>query len=229
VEQLLILRQRIPVGLLHGKKLLEAAGGDIDVAIKMFQEEMTALVVDKTGITSTEAITYLTKHNFDIVLALKSIDETLYTLTELVLRRYPQNKEWALDIIIPLVKKSYNLKEDSWSDFHLPSAKLFGLVVIKDWLDYEGYEGFREALSFKLDIVTTQVANVFRFRELADALQEADAIRMAYFDHYDYVTAANYVLRNDAFKGCEQIYRTQRPLLIDAMYHLIQTNIQQFP
>jgi hypothetical protein len=238
-DKLEILRQRIPIGLRHGLTLLESLDGDLEKAEVKFKEEMAAIIISKTGVTADVANKHLTKSNFDIAATIKNIDEERYTFTELVLRKFKDKKEDALDKIAYAIEEKYNLKREFWLNFNtlkeLPS-ELYCLMAIWEWLNYESWEDYESALSFNLDIVTDQIKNKLGLTELANSVKQAKDIRTLIYTQYridkgikDYVTASNEVQRHEEYKKCENVYVTQRPILIDRLYELVKNNIDMFP
>jgi hypothetical protein len=59
-DKLMILRQRIPIGLRDGLVLIEKVNGDLEKAEKQFKAEMVTLAINKTGVTSEVAISHET-------------------------------------------------------------------------------------------------------------------------------------------------------------------------
>jgi hypothetical protein len=238
-DKLEILRQRIPIGLRHGLTLLESLDGDLEKAEVKFREEMVAIIISKTGVTADVAIKHLTKNNFDIAATIKDIDEERYTFTELVLRKFKDKKEDALDKIAYAIQEKYNLKKEFWLNFNtlkeLPS-ELYCLMAIWEWLNYESWEDYGSALSFNLDIVADQIGNKLGLTELANSVKQAKDIRTLIYTRYridkgikDYVAASNELQRHEEYKKYENVYVTQRPMLIDRLYELVKNNIDKFP
>ncbi len=236
-DTLEILRQRIPIGLRHGQALLKKADGDLGKAEKQFVKEMIAVTISKTGVEPEVAFRHLTKNNFDIGLTIKSIDEERYTLTELILRKFKDKKEQALDEIAFAVEEKYNLKRnyfwlilDGLKD--LPS-EIYCFMTTMDWLNYESWEDFQDALSINLDIVTEQIEINLRLPGLANSLRQAGNIqRLVYEKNKDpanYQKASNQLRKNKDYQKCAQEFITQRILVIDRLYELVQNNIARFP
>jgi hypothetical protein len=90
-DQLVLLRQRIPIGLRHGQVLLENTNGNIDEAEHLFKKETIATLIEKTGVSHDTAKLHLEKNKYDIASALKAIDEEQHSLSERILRRYQHN------------------------------------------------------------------------------------------------------------------------------------------
>ncbi|MDF7819814.1 hypothetical protein P1X15_19490 [Runella sp. MFBS21] len=238
-HKLEILRQRIPIGLRHGLTLLEEVEGDLEKAEKHFVEEMVVLTISKTGVTSDAAIRYLTKSNFDIGLTIKRIDEERYTLTELIIRKYKDKKEEALDKVYLTIEEKYNLERDFWLNFgylkNLPS-EIYCFVAIMEWLNFEEREGYQNALSFNLDIVVQQIDKKLDLSELMHSLKKAENILVLVYEEYDakksyknYSRATHDLRNNKGFQEVENGFKEQKQILINRLYEFVQNNVDKFP
>ena len=245
-EKLMILRQRIPIGLRNGLILIEQVNGDLEKAEQQFKAEMVTLAINKTGVTPEVAISHLTKSNFEITLAiksikdeLKSIDDARYTVTELILRDHKNNKEDALYKIMCAVEEQFNLKRDSWLSFDclktLPT-EVYSFMVIMEWLNYEDYEGYDYALSFYPDLVTKQIKDQLGLSDLVNTLQQANSLKTLIFsknepakDLQNYINASNELREHEEFQKCEEDFRRQRPLLLDRLYEFVKNNTALYP
>lgn len=238
-DKLEVLRQRIPIGLRHGLTLLEKVDGDLDKAEKQFKEEMVALTIEKTGVKPNVAIKHLTKNNFDIGLTIRSIDEERYSVTELILRNFKDKKEDALDKIYLAVEEKHTLERDFWLNFdnlrNLP-PEIHCFMTTMEWLNYESWEDYQNALSFNLNIVTEQIDKNLGLPELADSLKKAERLlKLAYEkyeankEHNNSLKAINDLQEDKDFQKTENEFKTQRPILIDRLYQLVKANIDKFP
>ncbi|UUC45159.1 hypothetical protein [Flavobacterium cerinum] len=238
-KQLEQLRQRIPIGLKYGQTLLEITNGDLDKAEQHFADKMIALTSNKTGVKQDVAIRHLKKCNYDIALTIKSINEERYTLTELVLIKYKDNKEEALDKIVSIIEEKYQLRRNYWFDFDALkklSSEQYCFMTIMEWLNYENWEDYQTALTFHFDIVIEQIDKNLGLYDLSDSLKNAKAILTLVYEkneiqkeHNHYIKATNELRENDDFQKNETEFKKQRPLLISSLYELIQNNISQFP
>lgn len=244
-DKLIILRQRIPIGLRYGLTLLEKANGDLEKAEKQFKDEMVALAINKTGITSDIAIRHLVKNNFDISVAIKSINDELksiddehYTYTELILSKHKGKEEDVLDKIMFAVEEQYNLKREFWLDFDcliaLPS-EVYGFMVITEWLNYESWEDFASALSFNLNSVSEELKKL-TFTNLANSLQQAHHIKTFVYtkhetnkDVHHYINARNELHEHTEFQKCVADFEKQRPVVIKRLYEFVKDNIARYP
>lgn len=225
------LRQQIPVGLRHGLSLLEKAGGNVAEAAGYFRQECTALIVHKTGISELEASAHLLKNNFDIAATLKCIDEARFTLTELIIRRN-KDKEEALEKIVAAIEKREQLIREYW--LH-PDAltglqpEVFCLVMVMEWLSFAGWEDFETALYFHLDVVTDLIRNQLLLPEMSGTLKEARAIAIAQASQQKaFLEKEGFVSQTPELTAQSDLFETQRPVLINTLYHFVEIHISKF-
>jgi hypothetical protein len=220
-DKLEILQQRLPIGDKHGLSLLKKTEGNLEKAEKQFLEEMIALATSKTGMT------------------IKSIDEERYTLTELIIKKYKNKKEEALDKIIFEVEKKYLLKRDLWINFeHLKNLppEIYCFITTMEWLNYESWEGYQIALLYNLELVTEQIGNKLALFDLANSLTQAEQILTIVYAKYevskkhdDYLRATNTLSKDKDFQKTENEFKAQKPILIEQLYKFVQENIKKFP
>lgn len=238
-NQLEILRQRIPVGVRHGLILLEKTDGDLEKAEIQFQEEMITQIIHKTEVTKETATRYLKQNNFDIPRTLKSIDEDRYTLTELILRKFKDKKEEALDKIMIAVEEKHHLKRKFWlifDDLKELDPVIYCFLTSMEWLNYESWESYGTALSFNLETVCEQFEKTLELHDLSFSLRQAKDIQKMIDDQHktnegiqNYITANNELQNNRDYLQCEAYFIAQRPVLIDRLYELVKNNMDKFP
>jgi hypothetical protein len=226
------LRQRIPVGLRHGLTILEKANGDIEQAIELFQQEMITLVISKTSVMEDVAAEHLIKANFDINLALKSIDEERYSLTERILRRY-KDKEDALRIIVSTVEKEDKLVRNFWLDFNdvqKLSQEPFCLLTVFEWLSYNDHEGFDSAMNFHLDVVTDQIEKQLLLPKIAGIMRTAEEIYESQSEERQIKFKKRESLApTPEFREQEDLFKARKHLIIDALHEFVKKHIDKFP
>jgi hypothetical protein len=245
-NKLMILRQRIPIGLRDGLILIEKVNGDLEKAEQQFKAEMVTLAINKTGVTSEVAISHLIKSSFDITLAiksikdeLKSIDDARYTVTELILRDHKNKKEDTLFKVMSAVEEKFNLKREFWLSIDcikaLPS-EVYSFMIIMEWVNYEDWEGYDHALSFNLDLVTEHIKNQLALADLANTMQHASNIKTVISsknetakDIQNYINASNDLREHEEYQKCEEDFKRQRPLLLERLYEFVKNNIGRFP
>lgn len=219
-QQLSLLRQRIPVGLTAGLKLLEKTGGDINNAVLLFRDEILQTLVNKLGLPEDVIQRHLINNNYDIDATVKSIDEERFTFTERILKRY-KNKEEALDKITFAVLEQHKVYRSGWLDFKQLTGfptEVYCLVVITEWLLYVDYEGLDVALSFRLEETCEQLETVLYLSSLAEALRQAGEL-----------ASVQELRESEIYRQCEHLYKEQRDLVINRLYNLVKANLQLFP
>lgn len=226
------LRQQIPVGLRHGLTLLEKANGNVEEAADYFRQECLSLIVHKTGISELAASAQLLKNNFDIAATLKCIDEARFTLTELIIRR-TKDKEEALEKIAAAVVEKEQLIREYW--LHPDALKslqpeVFCLVMVMEWLGFSSWEDFETALYFHLDVVADLIRNQLLLPEISDILEEARTIAIDQAPQQKaFLEKEGFVSWTPEFAAQSNLFETQRPVLINALYHFAEDNISKFP
>lgn len=229
-EKLKILRERIPVGVLHGLRLFDKTNGDIEQAEIVFQEETINLIIDKTGIDQETAKKYLTKLKFDISATLTSIDEERYSISERILIKY-KDKETALKTIASIVEENQKLTRDFWLQFdgleNLNKAS-FCLLTILEWLDYTSWEGFDYAIYFHLDTIIEQIETQLLIPQVADTLRQAKELHQKQYEEQQRIFKKNGALeQTPEFAKLNKIHDTQRQLLIDTLYNYTKKHIKK--
>jgi len=245
-DKLLILRQRIPIGLCDGLLLLEKVNGDLEKAEIEFKAEMVTLAINKTGVTPEVASSHLIKSGFDIHLAvksirneLKSIEDACYTITELILRNQKIQKEEALNKIMSAVEEKFNLKGEFWLSpdcLKTLPPEVFSFMVIMEWLDYVDWEGYDYALSFNLELVSKHIKDQLALTDLVNSIQHANNLKTLISaknetdtDFKNFINANNELRANEEYKKYEEDFKRQRPLLLEHLYEFVKSNIALYP
>lgn len=232
-----ILRRRFPIGLLYGIRLLDKTNGDLEKAEQCFQEEMIALVVDKTGVKEDVARKHLLMNDFDIESVLRTIDQERYTLTERILNNYGSNREEALNTVFSALIEYYSITREFWLNIddlkELPREVTCVLTCV-EWLNYESWESFESALSFHLSFVTNYLEHDLNLADLANLLKKALIIRENHLIDRDagseYCFYACRTLQdNNEFGAFLQDFRILRPVMIDRLYDYVKKHSDKFP
>ncbi|MGO4289277.1 hypothetical protein [Chitinophaga sp. RAB17] len=234
-EELDLLRQQIPIGIRHGGNLLIKTNGNINEARRLFEDELIEIIVSKTAVSQEDAHKHLITADYDIAKTLISIDESRFTLPERILRKSKDNKEDALTLLArnledaKRIKRGYWLTLDQLQDL---SAVQYCLLVVKEWLDYEDYEGFDTAMYFYLDIVAAQIETELLLPEVADCLRIArkrsDEIVAQYKFAEKPSLLGNMLNEDKSFMRSESAFKKARPVIIDRLYELVVNNIGKF-
>lgn len=237
-EELDLLREQIPIGIRHGLNLLIKTNGDINIACRLFEDELTGIIISKTSVSREVARHHLVAANYDIAKALVSIDEEQYTLPERILRKSKDNKEWALGLLArnledaKSITRKYLLTLDQLQDL---SAVQYCLLVVMEWLDYEDYEGFDHAIYFYPDIAATQIETLLLLPEVAGYLRAGRVRSDQIIEQYKSKSpgkkpfhVSNVINVDAEFVGNENGFRESRAIIIDRLYELVVNNIGQF-
>lgn len=223
------LRERIPVGIKPAQRLLTQTKGDVAAAVTCFHAEQAALLKEKAGITQEEAERFLLQTGYDFAQSLKLIEQERYTLTELILRKYNKKNE-AVDMIALAIEHEWNLTRHYWlSDDYLknlpPVLRCFMLVC--EWRDYAGWEGFSSALFFELTRYCEQLT-MLGLHELVTILIAAkkrdSEILPVYGDE-----AHEIILQDAQFNALQKQYYQQEDAIDDALLTLAKNNLDVFP
>lgn len=226
------LRQQVPVGLQHGLTLLRQANGDIEEAVRLFQQEMLNLITDKTAVTADVALKHLKAVNYDVHLALESIDEERYTLTERIFMKN-KDKENVLNLIRKNIEDEYGIKRNYWLEFTalniLPPEK-YCLVVVNEWLMYYWHEGLDVAVYHHLDIVTEQIEKELLLNDIVSIMKKAREIDEKYeAPKRSKIRIGRGWGPGKPFRYQEILFREQLPILIDTLYDYVKKHINKFP
>ncbi len=231
--ELKTLRQISPIGIRKGLLLLEKTSGDIDKAKLLFEQEMVNVLIDKIKITEQQAHELLMKVNFDINLALKKHEEEHYTLTERILRLQKNRKERALEIIAGEVEERNKLKRNFWLDFNelrKQTSEEACLLMIMEWLNYEGWESFASAVYFHLDDVIFQIEQYLFLSNLVNVLKTAREINEAQYESQKRILESEgAVSSTKEFLEQWQLFDEQRETLINTLYEFVVKNSSKFP
>jgi hypothetical protein len=237
-EELDLLRQQIPIGIRHGLNLLIKTKGDINETRRLFEAELIEVIVGKTSVLPEVAQKHLVAANYDITNALVSLDEERFTLSERILREAKGNKEGALDLLgqnledAKGITRKYSLPIDQLPDL---SAVQYCLLVVKEWLDYEDYEGFDYAIYFYVDIVATQIETQLLLPEIAGYLRTGRVRSDEIIEQYKPKRprkkpfhVSNVINIDDEFVKNRDGFRRNRAVVIDRLYDLVVVNIGAF-
>jgi hypothetical protein len=237
-EELDLLRQQIPIGIRHGLNLLDKTNGDIHLARGLFEDELTEIIVGKSSVSWEVARSHLVAANYDIAKTLVSIDEERFTLPELILRKSKDNKEEALSLLARNLEDAKKLKRDYWlalDQLQDLSAVQNCLLVVKEWLDYEDYEGFDAAIYFYPDITATQIETLLLLPEVAGYLRAGRVRSDQIIEQYKSKRPgkkpfhiSNVINVDEEFVGNENRFKESKAIIIDRLYELVVNNIGEF-
>ena len=222
------LRQRVPVGMKRGLEVLAQTNGDVDQAERIIKADFVQIVVSKTTIVQDVAEAHLMKANFDIAVALQSIDQERFSLTERILKKH-KNKEEAFARVALAIAEVEQLENRFWLNVKSlpplnPSLRCF--LIVNEWLSYESYEGLEIALYFQLDETTEQIEQQLLLPEVAQTLKTAHTLHQS----QQHSQGKKFTKRQTSeFGAISTEFAQQRSQLVDALLNYVQAQIGDFP
>lgn len=234
LEKLKILRNKFPIGTREAISLLKETNGNVEESEKLFKERVFQDVLTKTNAERDLVMEHLNKNNFDVEITLISLDKQLQRLTERILSG-SADKEDAMAKIGNAIEQVEGLKRDFWLDLNqnalnrLDSTIVYFLTIV-EWLDYEEYEGLDAAVSFHLNEVAEIIQVKLMLPEVADTLRRGREIakQLPHPTEMKPETDVHRALTAELRK-LENVFNTQRPLIVDAMYEMVRRDIGKFP
>lgn len=227
LSEICTLRENVPVGIQAARRLLERTGGDIDEAIKFFHIDQINILTVKAEVTHQEAENVLLATNYDIAESFRRIDEQLFTLTELILRKNKDAGD-ALSKIALAIEYEWGLKRKFWFSFidvqSLPSV-LQTFMLVYEWHEYVGWEGMNSGIFFESDHIHQQL-QALGLLELAKKMITA---RIRYDELKDKVENFHEITKDEIFKmlimQCDQLAKNVDSVLLQ----FVKDNIDTFP
>ncbi|GAB3525496.1 hypothetical protein [Emticicia fontis] len=245
LENLKILRQKIPVGMAHALKIIEATNGDIEQAENILKQEYINNLVEKTRAPKELVEECLIKNSFDIETSLKEIESKVYSSTELIFKYYSKDKRRGITLILDVIEKKIeaNVKEEQdirvygWFNFELfkmLDSTQFCFATVAQWLFFEYCEDFDSAIHYHTDIVTEHIEKKLDLPELANNIKICRE-RSSYFNKKYKNKKKGFLLAHDKIREdalyikAKKNYFDQEELLIETLYNFVKTHIGQFP
>ncbi len=245
LENIKILRQKIPVGVSDALRALETTDGNIEEAENLIKKEFLNILIEKTGVDIAIAQKALIKNKFDIGASLIEIEKQIYSSTELILKRCVIEKDYAIRSILEVIERKIeattqeyqSLVVYGWFNFELLKtldSYLFSFAAIAEWLSFEYYEDFHSAIGFHTEEVTEQIEKALHLPEIADYIRISRERQSYFYEKYEnkkngYFTAYEKLLKDKAFKHAKNGYFDNKALLIETLYNYVKTHINRFP
>ncbi|RYU97381.1 hypothetical protein [Emticicia agri] len=245
LENIKLLRQKIPVGVSDALRVLEIAEGNVEEAENLIKKEFLNILIEKTGVNADIAQKALFKNKFDIGAALIEIEKQIYSSTELILKRCVREKEYAIRSILEVIERKIeadtqeyqSLKLYGWFNFELLKtldAILFSFAAIAEWLSYEYYEDFNYAIGCHMEEVTEQIEKALHLPEIADFIRVSNERQSYFYEKYKnkkngYFKAYEKLMEDAAFKQAKNGYYSNKEHLINSLYEFVKTHINHFP
>lgn len=246
LENLKILREKIPVGIAHALKILETTQGNAEEAFILIKDEYISNLIEKTGASNELVQACLVKNNFDVETSLKEIENKIYSSTELIFKYYSKDKRNGILLILDLIEKKIEavIKDkqklrpyDCWFNFELLETLdpyQFCFSIIAEWLLYEECEGYDYAICYHTDVVTEQIEKTLGLPDIANYIRVCRE-RDLYFDRkYEnkkngFIIAHRHVKKDSLYQKAEKGYFDNEELFIETLFNFAKTHINFFP
>ncbi|RFS17597.1 hypothetical protein [Emticicia sp. C21] len=245
IENIKILRQKIPVGVSDALRALKTTYGNVEEAENLIKKEFLSILIEKTDVDADIAQKALVKNKFDIGASLIEIEKQVYSSTELILKRCLREKEYAIESILKVIERKIEatIQKDQelwmygWFNFELLKtldSYLFSFAAIAEWLSFEDCEDFYSAIGFHTQEVTEQIEIALHLPEIADHIRVSNERSTYFYEKYKnkkngYSIAYEKLIEDAAFKQAKEGYFNNKRLLINSLYEFVKTHINQFP
>ena len=232
LQELSALRQRTAIGVRHGLALLHQTTGDVVAAEALFQQELTRLVAHKAHVPETTARHALEVAGYDVPRTLQQLEQARYSLTQRILRRYQAPAD-AVRRVADAVEQLHQVPRAYWLDFEAAqrlAPPLACVLVVSEWLAYEGWEGLDAAVYFHLEAVLAYFDQLLVLPQASQTLRyvaalgekQAELRRRQLTGTGSFSPAPEVVAASAAFEAlC--------PPIVQRLYELIEEHIELFP
>jgi hypothetical protein len=228
------LRKQVPVEMREGQRLLAETNSDVPAAVEQFKAGRLALVLGKTGADASLCRQCLEANRFDIHQTLLQIEDSTYSLSERVLRKYKQPAQLLGELAL-VVEQAAQLQRRYWfraTDLSGLNRPQYALLLIQEWMAYEEWESFPAALSFEMEAVLEVFEQELKLPAVVVNLRAAS-------QHYQQVrltTSYQEALRQNGYaptdpelQQYEEFYQGQRVLIDEKLSQYVRAHITSFP
>ncbi|MCA8831682.1 hypothetical protein [Hymenobacter pini] len=227
------LRKQVPVGVREGMQLLTETH-DVHAAVELFKARKLALILEKTGADAGLCQHCLEASNFDIHKTLIQIENTQYSVSERVLRKYKQPAQFLSELAL-VVEQAAQLQRKYWfrvTDLAGLNRPQYAVLLIQEWTTYEEWESFPAALSFEIEAVLEVFEQELELRVVAANLRAASQrqqqVRLTVRYQED-MRQKGYVPVDPELQQYEAVYQSQRVLIDEKLGQYVQAYITSFP
>lgn len=231
---LLALRKQVPIEVREGLKLLAETNGSVPAAVEQFKAGRLALVLDKTGADISLCQQCLEANRFDIHQTLIQIENSRYSVSERVLRKYKQPAQ-SLSELALVVEQAAQLQRRYWfrvTDLAGLNRSQYALLLIQEWMAYEEWESFPVALSFEteavLEVFEQELKLLTVVANLRAASQRHQHVRRT-TGYQESLRQNGYAPADPELQRCEEVYQSQRVLIDECLHQYVWSNISLFP
>lgn len=232
LEELRILRQRMPIGLRYGLALLQQTKGEVAAAEALFQQELTQVVAHQAQVPAAAARHALELAGYEVARALQALEQARYSLTQRVLRRYRAPAD-AVRYVADVVEQTHHVSRAYWLDVEaaqLLPPPLACVLVVNEWLAYEDWEGLDVAISFHLETVLAYFDHLLALPQVSHALRYAAALEQEQQEFRRHQLARTGAFRpGPEVEAAQAAFEALRPRIVQSLYELIEQHIELFP
>lgn len=232
LAELRALRQRTPIGVRHGLALLQQTNGNVAAAEALFQQELVRVVAHQAQVSEATARHALGLAGYDVPRTLQQLEQVRYSLTQRVLRRYPDPAD-AVRRVADVVEQTHQVPRTYWLDVaaaqRLPSP-LACVLVVQEWLAYEDWEGLDAAVYFHLEAVLAYLDQVLALPQASHALRHVAALEQEQAEHRrHHLLHMGVYSPAPAVEAAGAAFDALRPRIVQGLYELIAHHIDLFP
>ena len=232
LAELRALRQRTPIGVRHGLALLQQTNGNVAAAEALFQQELVRVVAHQAQVSEAAARHALGLAGYDVARTLQQLEQVRYSLTQRVLRRYPEPAD-AVRRVADVVEQTHQVPRTYWLNVaaaQLLPSPLACVLIVQEWLAYEDWEGLEAAVYFHLEVVLAYLDQVLALPQASHALRRVAALEQAQAAHRCHHLLHTGVYRPaPAAEAAGTTFDALRPRIVQGLYELIEQYIERFP
>lgn len=228
------LRKQVPVEMREGLRLLAETHGDVPAAVEQFKADRLALVLSKTGAEESFCRQYLEANRFDIHQTLLQIENSTYSVSERVLRKYQQPAQLLGELAL-VVEQAAQLQRRYWfrvTDLAGLNRPQYVLLLIQEWMTYEEWENFPAALSFEMEAVLEVFEQELELPavvvNLRAATQRHQQVRLT-ASYQQALRQNDYAPADPELQQYEEVYQGQRVLIAEKLSQYVRAHITLFP
>ncbi|NDV57268.1 ubiquitin-associated-like domain-containing protein [Bacteroides sp. 519] len=215
LEEIKILRKKIPIGINQAEKLLVESAGNVAEAESRFKKNLINTFMQKQSLNTEQAVQYLEAANYDLGVAIQNFEMDTHSITKLCLLKN-KNKEDALDKVLHAIHEKYAF--DFWLCWEKECPQIssieYPFVVLMEWINYESWEG-----DIVLSPAVVQACQVLKMNRMADILNHT----------INRSKEVENIWEDDMYISLNEVFLKHRSELIDTLYEYVKENMREFP
>ncbi|BDD04542.1 hypothetical protein [Aureibacter tunicatorum] len=241
-KQLKLFRDSIPIGIQQAIKILKQNNGDVNKSIEQAKNEYQNQLICEVKVDSKMAEEILFEVNYNLIEAKKRIIESRLSTTEIILSKNSSNEQKAIQIYRAIFNKYSVTHEECEIDSHDKTKfNTFekDFIMVYDWLGYEDYEGFSDAIH---QDCFEDVIKIFGLKygmtEFAKNLENANDTKNQIIKKYDFnIKKGNihYLYRKELeensiiIKASQFLFDERLDKIYESIITYIKQHINKFP